>query len=65
MSRRRLESPAHALMTLTSAELDLLATLVTNSSHVLSRGQLLDMTIESVDPSIDVLINHIRKKFAD
>ena len=66
LSRRRLESPNKVLVTQTSAEFDLLATLVANFNRVLTREQLLDLTpgrsADSFDRSIDVLISRIRKK---
>jgi two-component system OmpR family response regulator len=66
VSRRRLESPNKVLITLTSAEFDLLTVLVSNSNRVLSREQLLDLTqgrsAEAFDRSIDVLISRLRKK---
>jgi two-component system OmpR family response regulator len=66
LSRRRLESPKKVLVTLTSAEFDLLATLVANPHRVLSREQLLDLTqgrsADSFDRSVDVLVSRIRKK---
>jgi two-component system, OmpR family, response regulator len=66
VSRRRVESPNRVLVTLTSAEFDLLTVLVSNSNRVLSREQLLDLTqgrsAEAFDRSIDVLISRLRKK---
>ncbi len=66
VSRRRVESPNKVLVTLTSAEFDLLTVLVANRNRVLSREQLLDLTqgrsAEAFDRSIDVLISRIRKK---
>jgi len=66
VSRRRILSPNKVLVTLTSAEFDLLTVLVTNPNRVLSREQLLDLTqgrsAEAFDRSIDVLISRIRKK---
>jgi two-component system OmpR family response regulator len=60
------ESPNNVLVTLTSAEFDLLTVLVANPNRVLSREQLLDLTqgrsTEAFDRSIDVLISRIRKK---
>ena len=53
---------------LTTAEFDLLATLVQNPRRVLSRDQLLERifgrTAEPYDRTVDVLVSRLRKKLA-
>ncbi|MER2534135.1 MAG: response regulator transcription factor [Rhizobiaceae bacterium] len=66
IDRRRLFDPMNRDVTLTVAEFDLLAALVSAQGRVLSRDQLLDLTRrdnESVtDRTIDVLVLRLRRK---
>jgi len=64
--KRTLMDPQGRLVTLTSAEFDLLQVLCERSGRVLSREQLLDLTqgrtAAAFERSIDVLISRIRRK---
>jgi two-component system OmpR family response regulator len=64
--KRTLVDPQGRLVTLTSAEFDLLQVLCERPGRVLSREQLLDLTqgrsAASLERSIDVLISRIRRK---
>lgn len=66
LERRRLADAAGRDVTLTVAEFDLLAALVSAQGRVLSRDQLLDMTRRDndsvTDRTIDVLILRLRRK---
>jgi two-component system OmpR family response regulator len=65
-TRRRLHSPAKALVDLRAAEFDLLLALVERPQHVLTRDQLLDLArgraAHAFDRSIDVHISRIRRR---
>jgi len=66
VTRRRLYSPAKALVDLRAAEFDLLLALVERPQHVLTRDQLLDLargrTATAFDRSIDVHISRLRHR---
>jgi two-component system, OmpR family, response regulator len=66
LRHRRLQNAEGALISLTSAEFDLLAVLVRNANRPLSRDQLLEFTqgrtAYAGDRSIDVLVSRIRSK---
>jgi two-component system, OmpR family, response regulator len=66
---RRVVDPGGGLLDLTSAEFDLLHTLVSRSGRMLSREYLLDATNRSdgdaLDRSVDVLLSRIRRKLGD
>jgi two-component system OmpR family response regulator len=63
---RTLTSPQGSLVTLTSAEFDLLMALCERAGRVLSRDQLIDLTqgrsAGAFERSVDVLISRIRRK---
>ncbi|MGZ5141514.1 MAG: response regulator, partial [Burkholderiales bacterium] len=63
---RTLTNPRGSLVTLTSAEFDLLQSLCERSGRVLSRDQLLDLTQGRIagafERSVDVLISRVRRK---
>jgi len=65
-TERRLVSPQGALVTMTSAEFDLLLAFCTHAGEVLSREQLLDLThggaAGPVERSVDVHVSRIRQK---
>ena len=65
-SARRLTSPDDRETPLTTAEFDLLAAFVTRAKRVLTRDQLLDMTLgrdwSPFDRSIDNLVSKLRRK---
>jgi DNA-binding response OmpR family regulator len=60
---------AGQLLSLTSAEFELLGLLVRNRGRVLSRNRILDETRgidwEAYDRSIDVLVSRVRQKLGD
>jgi two-component system OmpR family response regulator len=63
---RRVLNPSGELLDLTSAEFDLLHTLVARSGRMLSREYLLDATSHGDgDCSVDVLLSRIRRKLGD
>jgi len=66
VTRRRLHSPAKALVDLRAAEFDLLVALVERPQHVLTRDQLLDLARGGsgavMDRSIDVHISRLRRR---
>jgi len=63
---RRVLNPSGELLDLTSAEFDLLHTLVARSGRMLSREYLLDATSHGDgDRSVDVLLSRIRRKLGD
>jgi two-component system OmpR family response regulator len=66
---RRIVDASGVLLDLTSAEFDLLHTLVARSGRVLSREYLLDATNrgdgDTLDRSVDVLLSRIRRKLGD
>jgi two-component system OmpR family response regulator len=65
-TRRRLHSPAKALVDLRAAEFDLLLALVERPQHVLTRDQLLDLArgraANAFDRSIDVHVSRLRRR---
>ena len=65
-TRRKLTSPAGALVDLRTAEFDLLLALVERPDHILTRDQLLDLargrTASAFDRSIDVHISRLRHR---
>lgn len=66
VARRQLYSPIGALVTLRTAEFDILLALVERPQHVLTRDQLLDLArgraASSFDRAIDVHISRLRKR---
>ncbi len=68
MSRRELHSPTGAMVDLTGAEFDLLATFVGQPQRVLGRERLIELSRtrlgDSSDRSIDVLVSRLRRKLA-
>ncbi|MBB3234889.1 two-component system OmpR family response regulator [Phyllobacterium endophyticum] len=68
-SRRRLVSPDAVRVELTTAEFNLLETLVKSTQRMLSRDQLLELVGNSAaygyDRSIDILISRLRRKMED
>ena len=66
VTRRRLHSPAKALVDLRAAEFDLLVALVERPQHVLTRDQLLDLARGGsgavMDRSIDAHISRLRRR---
>ncbi len=69
VARRRLYSPAGALVNLRAAEFDILLALVERPRRVLTRDQLLDIargrTTASFDRSIDVHISRLRRRIEE
>jgi two-component system OmpR family response regulator len=69
VARRRLWTCDNVVITLTTAEFDLLVVFVTHPQRTLSRDQLLDFTqghaAQSFDRSIDILVSRLRKKLGD
>ena len=69
VARRRLYSPAGALVNLRAAEFDILLALVERPQRVLTRDQLLDIargrTTASFDRSIDVHISRLRRRIEE
>jgi two-component system, OmpR family, response regulator len=65
-SRRQLQAPDGMHVVLTSGEFDLLVAFCQHPQRVLSRDQLLDLTVgraaEAFDRSIDVRISRLRRK---
>jgi two-component system OmpR family response regulator len=68
LPRRELHSPSGAMVDLTSAEFDLLATFVSQPRRVLGRKRLIELSrtrlADSSDRSIDVLISRLRRKLS-
>ncbi|WP_420963536.1 response regulator [Brucella sp. IR073] len=68
-SRRRLVSPDDVRVELTTAEFNLLETLVKSAQRVLSRDQLLELVgsnaVYGYDRSIDILVSRLRRKMED
>ena len=66
LSRRELRSPSGAMVDLTGAEFDLLATFVSHRQRVLGRERLIELSRtrlgDSSDRSIDVLVSRLRRK---
>jgi DNA-binding response OmpR family regulator len=65
LDKRRLRDPGGEDVRLTSAEFDLLAALVENQGRVLTRDDLLDLTMRGdnvpYDRSIDRLVRRLRR----
>ncbi|MCW1383419.1 response regulator transcription factor [Novosphingobium sp. KCTC 2891] len=68
MARRELHSPTGAMVDLTGAEFDLLATFVGQPQRVLGRERLIELSRtrlgDSSDRSVDVLVSRLRRKLA-
>ncbi len=68
-ARRRLIAPGDVRVELTTAEFNLLQTLVKSAQRVLSREQLIEMSggdaDNSFDRSVDILISRLRRKMED
>jgi two-component system OmpR family response regulator len=66
VARRRLWTADDVVVTLTTAEFDLLCVFVTHPQRTLTRDQLLDLTqgqtAQPFDRSIDILVSRLRKK---
>jgi two-component system OmpR family response regulator len=66
LAQRRLWSEDNVVVTLTTAEFDLLTVFVTHPRRTLSRDQLLDLTqgreAQAFDRSIDILVSRLRRK---
>lgn len=65
-ARRELHAPSGAMVDLTGAEFDLLATFLANPQRVLGRERLIELSrtrlADSSDRSIDVLVSRLRRK---
>lgn len=68
LAQRRLWSDDNVVVTLTTAEFDLLSVFVMHPRRTLSRDQLLDLTqgrdAQAFDRSIDILVSRLRRKLA-
>lgn len=68
LAQRRLWSDDDVVVTLTTAEFDLLSVFVMHPRRTLSRDQLLDLTqgreAQAFDRSIDILVSRLRRKLA-
>lgn len=68
-SRRRLLRPDEVRVELTTAEFNLLHTLVRSAQRVLSREQLVELSNQngdySYDRSVDILVSRLRRKMED
>lgn len=68
-ARREVTSPAGVLITLTSAEFDLLLALLEHPQMVLTREHLVELTrqrgSDGMDRSIDILVSRVRRKIED
>ncbi|WP_260928898.1 response regulator [Novosphingobium sp. 9] len=66
LARRELRSPTNAIVDLTGAEFDLLATFLSHPQRVLGRERLLELSRDRLsdqsDRSIDVLVSRLRRK---
>ena len=66
VARRRLWTADEVVVTLTTAEFDLLCVFVTHPQRTLTRDQLLNLTqgqtAQPFDRSIDILVSRLRKK---
>ena len=69
VSRRRLVSPKEVRVELTTAEFNLLHTLVRSAQRVLTREQLIELSggdaAQSFDRSVDILISRLRRKMEE
>jgi two-component system, OmpR family, response regulator len=68
-AKRKLQAPDGTLVMLTSGEFDLLVAVCQHPQRVLSREQLLDLTVgraaEMFDRSIDIRISRLRRKIEE
>lgn len=68
MPRRELHSPSGAMVDLTGAEFDLLATFISQPQRVLGRERLIELSRtrlgDSSDRSVDVLVSRLRRKLS-
>jgi two-component system, OmpR family, response regulator len=68
-ARRVLRAPDGVVVSLTTAEFDLLAVFVAHPQRTLSRDRLLDLTqghtAQAFDRSIDILVSRLRRKLGD
>lgn len=68
LSRHELRSPGGALVDLTGAEFDLLATFLNQPQRVIGRQRLIELSrtrvSDSSDRSVDVLVSRLRRKLA-
>ncbi|WP_408586607.1 response regulator [Novosphingobium sp.] len=68
MARRELHSPSGAMVDLTGAEFDLLASFIGQPQRVLGRERLIELSRtrlgDSSDRSVDVLVSRLRRKLA-
>jgi two-component system, OmpR family, response regulator len=66
LAKRQLQAPDDTLVVLTSGEFDLLVALCQHPQRVLSREQLLDLTVgraaDTGDRSVDIRISRLRRK---
>jgi two-component system, OmpR family, response regulator len=66
LAKRQLQAPDDTLVVLTSGEFDLLVALCQHPQRVLSREQLLDLTVgraaDAGDRSVDIRISRLRRK---
>ncbi len=66
MARREIHSPSGAMVDLTGAEFDLLATFIGQPQRVLGRERLIELSRtrlgDSSDRSVDVLVSRLRRK---
>ena len=69
IARRRLVSPKGVRVELTTAEFNLLHTLVRSAHRVLTREQLIELSggdaTQSFDRSVDILISRLRRKLEE
>ncbi|MEX6507829.1 response regulator [Jiella sp. M17.18] len=69
VGRRRLSAPDGVRVELTTAEFNLLLTLIQSAQRVLSREQVIEMSggdpARSFDRSVDILISRLRRKMED
>jgi DNA-binding response OmpR family regulator len=69
LSRHELRSPEGALVDLTGAEFDLLATFLGQPQRVIGRQRLIELSrtrlSDSSDRSIDVLVSRLRRKLSN
>ena len=68
-NRRELRSPTGALVELTGAEFDLLASFLAHPQRVIARERLIELSRtrlgDASDRSIDVLVSRLRRKLSD
>lgn len=67
-ARRELTSPTGAVVDLTGAEFDLLASFIENAQRVIARERLIELSRtrmgDSSDRSVDVLVSRLRRKLS-